>query len=145
MKQETVFEQEFNIRGGDYINGGEASCRINGILKDIGIDPDIILRTTVVSYEAEMNMVMYAEKGSIRLLVSPRRISLKVEDQGPGITDIEQAMRPGFSTATAKMREMGFGAGLGLPNIREHADKMTLQSSPGEGVCLEIELLLEAQ
>lgn len=135
---ETIFHEEFTIRGGDFANAGDASCRIRRILKDIGVDTDIIRRVAIASYEAEMNVVMYAKSGIMMLDVSPAQIMIKVEDQGQGIEDIELAMQPGFSTATPEMREMGFGAGMGLPNIKKNSDVFDIKSELGSGTRLKI-------
>lgn len=138
MKPKISFEQKFKIKGGDFINGGDASCRISTILKDIGVDPDIILRITVAAYEAEMNVVMYASKGTLKCLVSSDKVCLNVKDKGQGINDINLAMQQGYSTATEEMREMGFGAGMGLPNIKKNADIFNISSITGKGTNLDI-------
>ena len=133
-----IFKQDFKIKGGDFINGGDASCRIGNILKDVGIDPDIILRCTVAAYEAEMNVVIYARRGKMSFCLTTDQIIMTVEDKGKGIEDIGQAMVEGFSTATAEIREMGFGAGMGLPNIKKNSDIFTVTSRVGKGTKLEI-------
>jgi anti-sigma regulatory factor (Ser/Thr protein kinase) len=111
----------------------------------VGIDPDVILRLTVAAYEAEMNVVMYARKGTMDLRVTADKILLEVEDVGPGIEDIELAMKPGYSTATDEMREMGFGAGMGLPNMKKHADVFKINSRVGRGTRVEIVMNLNHQ
>jgi anti-sigma regulatory factor (Ser/Thr protein kinase) len=133
-----IFKQEFKIQGGDFINGGEASCQIGTILKEVGVDPDIILRCTVAAYEAEMNTVIYARKGTMYFSIDTNKIVLKVRDKGRGIVDIGQAMQKGYSTATEEIREMGFGAGMGLPNIKKNADIFNISSKVGKGTTLEI-------
>ena len=138
MKAKNNFTQIFNIDGGDFINGGQASCRIRDILKELGVLPDIILRVSVAAYEAEMNVVMYAIKGKIKFLMTADRIVLNIEDKGIGIEDVDLAMKPGYSTATEKMREMGFGAGMGLPNIKKNSDEFLLTSKLGKGTKLKI-------
>lgn len=145
MIPEIIFEQVFGIKGGDFINAGDASCQISNLLKDIGIDPDVILRLTVAAYEAEMNVVMYAQQGTMDLRVTPNKILLEVEDVGPGIEDIGLAMKPGYSTATDEMREMGFGAGMGLPNMKKHADVFKINSRVGKGTRVEIVMNLNHQ
>jgi len=111
---------------------------IKSLLKEIGIDHNILRRVAVAAYEAEMNVVMYAEKGVIRCTLTAVEIRLRVDDVGPGIPDIELALQPGYSTATAEMREMGFGAGMGLPNIKRNADMLNITSCMGKGTVLEI-------
>ncbi len=138
MIADVIYKQEFKIKGGDFVNGGDASCQIGNILKDVGIDPDIILRVTVAAYEAEMNVVIYARAGTMYFYITSDRISLKVEDEGRGIEDIQLAMKPGYSTATDEIREMGFGAGMGLPNIKKNADIFNIDSQVGKGTKLEI-------
>jgi len=133
-----IYNETFQILGGDFINGGEASIRIGDILKEVGIDPDIILRITVAAYEAEMNVVIYAQKGTMDFRITADRVSIKVEDQGIGIENIELAMQDGYSTASEEIREMGFGAGMGLPNIKENADAFYISSRVGKGTTLDI-------
>jgi anti-sigma regulatory factor (Ser/Thr protein kinase) len=138
MNDEYVLSQKFKIQGGDFGNAGKTSTSIKEILKEIGIDPSIVIRASIAVYEAEMNVVMYAKKGIITLNITPEKLHLKLEDEGQGIADIDQAMKEGFSTATHEMREMGFGAGMGLPNIKKNADKFEIASIPGEGTTLDI-------
>ena len=108
------------------------------MLKRLGVQPAVVRRVAIVSYEAEMNLVMYATRGKVLLNVSSEDITLRIEDEGPGIPDINLAMQEGYSTATAEMREMGFGAGMGLPNIRKNADEFNIRSELGQGTRLWI-------
>lgn len=124
------------------MNAGEPSCKIRIILKNIGVDAEIIRRVAIAAYEAEMNVVMYAEHGTMYLTVAPTEILLTVEDKGQGIDDVDLAMQPGYSTATEEMREMGFGAGMGLPNIRKNADVFRISSIVGQGTKLELKFNL---
>lgn len=132
------FHQQFKIKGGDFINAGESSCEIRNILKELGIDADIVRRTAIATYEAEMNVVMYAQDGTIDFSVNSKEITIIIEDHGCGIPDIDLAMQPGYSTATKEMREMGFGAGMGLPNIKKNADAFKISSHTGKGTKLQI-------
>ncbi len=145
MESEIVFQREFAVRGGDYVHGGSASCTIKSLLKEIGIDHNILRRVAVAAYEAEMNVVMYAERGVIRCTLTATEIRLRVDDVGPGIPDIEEAMQPGYSTATHEMREMGFGAGMGLPNIKKNADSFEIVSCVGGGTKLLIVIALNGK
>jgi anti-sigma regulatory factor (Ser/Thr protein kinase) len=138
MSDEHLLSQTFKINGGDFGNAGKTSTSIKEILKEIGIDPSIVIRASIAVYEAEMNVVMYAKKGIITLNITPEKLHLRLEDEGQGIADIDQAMKEGFSTATHEMREMGFGAGMGLPNIKKNADRFEIASTPGEGTTLDI-------
>lgn len=135
---EYVLSKRFEISGGDFSKAGTISTKIKEILQEIGIESSIIRRAAIASYEAEMNIVMYANSGRITLNITPEKLHLQLEDNGPGIEDIEKAMQEGFSTATDKMREMGFGAGMGLPNIKRNADRFEISSTPGEGTSLDI-------
>ncbi len=145
MATDALLEQEYAIEDGDFVNAGESSCKIRNMLREIGINSDIIRRIAIAAYEAEMNVVMYAERGTMRINVYRDRILLTVDDNGPGIEDIELAMRPGYSTATEEMREMGFGAGMGLPNMKKNADNFRITSKVGKGTKLEIKILLDGK
>ncbi|MCK4363480.1 MAG: hypothetical protein KAW85_01645, partial [Candidatus Aminicenantes bacterium] len=114
-------------------------------LQEIGIDSSITVRAAIASYEAEMNVVMYAHRAVLILNVTPEKLHLKLEDEGPGIENIDLAMKEGFSTATDEMREMGFGAGMGLPNIKKNADKFEISSIPGKGTSIDITICLDSK
>ncbi|MBN2209486.1 MAG: ATP-binding protein [Candidatus Coatesbacteria bacterium] len=145
MTSETVFSQGFDVEGGDFVRGGEASCRILEILKELAFPPSIVRRAGIAAYEAEMNIVMYADHGELDLTVTPDRIVIVAQDRGQGIPDIELAMQEGYSTATDEMREMGFGAGMGLPNIKRNSDDMEISSTVGEGTRVQIVIKAEKQ
>lgn len=138
MSEEYVLSQDFEIIGGDFSNAGKTSTSIKEILQEIGINPSIIIRASIAIYEAEMNVVMYAHSGTLTLSISPKKLHFKLLDKGPGIKNIDLAMKEGFSTATDEMREMGFGAGMGLPNIRKNADRFKITSTLGKGTALDI-------
>ena len=138
MPEDNVFEQSFLVKGGDFANAGEASCQVKEILKEIGVAPEIIRRIAIAAYEAEMNVVMYAREGEVRMTISPEMINLEIEDEGQGIENIDLAMQEGYSTATEEMREMGFGAGMGLPNMKKNADEFTITSEVGKGTKVTI-------
>lgn len=143
MSNENGLSQRFEITGGDFSNAGRTSTSIKEILQEIGIDPSIIVRASIAAYEAEMNVVMYAHRGVLTLNITPEKLHLKLEDEGPGIENTDLAMQEGFSTATDEMREMGFGAGMGLPNIKKNADKFEISSTPGKGTSLDIIICLD--
>lgn len=143
MSRENGLSQSFEIKGGDFGNAGSISTTIKEILQEIGIDSSIIRRTAIAAYEGEMNVVMYAKKGEVVLNLTPSKIQIRIEDEGPGIEDIELAMKEGFSTATEEMREMGFGAGMGLPNIEKNADRLEISSTPSKGTSLHITFYLD--
>lgn len=138
MKDEVLYRKRFYIQGRDFTNAGNASSQVKTVLKEIGIDPYVIRRTAIAAYEGEMNIVMYADKGELEFLIDREKIQLIFTDQGPGIEDINLAMQPGYSTAPPEMREMGFGAGMGLPNIMKNADKFQIESEVGKGTTLYI-------
>ncbi len=140
---ENELSHRFEIKGGDFSNAGRASTGIKEILQEIGIDSSITVRAAIASYEAEMNVVMYAHRAVLTLNVTPEKLHLKLEDEGPGIENIDLAMKEGFSTATDEMREMGFGAGMGLPNIKKNADKFEISSIPGKGTSIDITICLD--
>jgi len=128
----------FHIKGADFGKAGCVSLEIKDILHDLGVDLSIVRRAAIAAYEAEMNVVMYADKGEMILRLNPDIIRITIEDMGPGIKDIELAMQEGYSTATDQMREMGFGAGMGLPNIKKNADLFKLKSRVGQGTSYDI-------
>jgi serine/threonine-protein kinase RsbT len=130
---EELLRRTFGIEGRDYEHAGERSAEVTMILKDLDLDPNIVLRVGVVAFEAEMNVVMYAHRATLTFVLTDQEIAVDVDDDGPGIPDIELAMQPGYSTASDEMREMGFGYGLGLPNIKKNSDVFSLQSEVGKG------------
>jgi serine/threonine-protein kinase RsbT len=138
MNHTEVFSQDFDITGRDFSRAGSISTKIKEVLQEIGIVSPIITRTAIAAYEAEMNVVMYAKKGKLTFTLTPDMIQINIEDEGPGIEDIEKAMQEGFSTATQEMREMGFGAGMGLPNIKRNADTFEVKSILGKGTVYNI-------
>ena len=137
MMQEAL-ESTYSILGRDFANAGRVSTQIKDTLKRLGVHPAVVRRVAIVSYEAEMNLVMYATRGKILLNVSSEEITLRIDDEGPGIRDVSLAMQEGFSTATPEMRDMGFGAGMGLPNIKKNADEFNLSSDLGRGTRLHV-------
>lgn len=135
----------YRVAARDFSRAGEASSGLKRTLSRLGIHPQVIRRVTVATYEAEMNVVIFTDGGEIVADVRPDRIKVEVLDKGIGIPDIEKAMQPGFSTAPEWVREMGFGAGMGLPNIKACADEMKLESTIGVGTCLEIIIYLDEE
>jgi CBS domain-containing protein/anti-sigma regulatory factor (Ser/Thr protein kinase) len=133
---------QYEVPGGDFVRAGEASGKLKKTLARLGIDPRVVRRLAIATYEAEMNLVIYAGGGEIIAEVTPERIRVAVIDSGPGIPDVEKAMEPGFSTAPDWVRELGFGAGMGLPNINNCSDEMKLESTVGVGTQLEFVIYL---
>jgi anti-sigma regulatory factor (Ser/Thr protein kinase) len=138
VDEKPLYEGSFTVVGGNFDNAGEVSTNIKAILKKIGLSKDVIRKAALVAYESEINIVSYARKGMIRLRVVPECIMIEALDEGQGIPDIEQAMQPGFSTASQKIREMGFGAGMGLCNIRSFSDVFHISSEVGKGTHLRM-------
>jgi len=130
--------REFPIKEMDFERAGEASLQVRKILQEINANEDLVRRAAIACYEAEINAVVYGRDGVMSLEIDEDGIYIYVEDKGDGIPDIEQAMMEGFSTATEEIREMGFGAGMGLPNIMKNADEFTISSAVGEGTRLKI-------
>jgi anti-sigma regulatory factor (Ser/Thr protein kinase) len=128
----------YHITGGDFINAGKASSAVKGILKQLDVPAPLIKRVVIALYETEVNVAAHAYEGEIRVAIETDNIHIVVSDRGPGITDIQQAMQKGYSTASPEVREMGFGAGMGLPNIKKNSDKFSIVSTPGEGTTVEI-------
>ncbi len=126
----------FHVEGGDFTGAGTASSQVKKALKQINVDPSVIKRVVVALYEAEVNIAAHAFRGDIDVDIDPQRV------EGPGIADIERAMQKGFSTASQQVREMGFGAGMGLPNIKENSDELNITSEVGKGTVLEITINL---
>lgn len=133
----------YRVAAGDIIRAGEASSELRKTLSRLGIPPPIIRRVSVATYEAEMNIVIFSDGGEIVAEVRPNRIRVEALDKGEGIPDVEQAMQPGYSTAPPWVQEMGFGAGMGLPNIQACADVMKLESKVGIGTHLEIVIYIQ--
>ncbi|MGD2142973.1 MAG: CBS domain-containing protein [Anaerolineae bacterium] len=128
----------YRVAANDFSLAGEASSGLKKTLTRLGVHPRIIRRVAVATYEAEMNVVLWSEGGEIVAEVRPDQVKIEALDKGPGIPDPDQALQPGFSTAPEWVREMGFGAGMGLPNIQACADEMNLESTVGVGTHLEI-------
>jgi anti-sigma regulatory factor (Ser/Thr protein kinase) len=131
---------EYKVEGGDFTMAGIASSQVKKNLKKIGVDPSLVKRVVVALYEAEVNIAAHAYRGVIYVDISGDGIKLKLVDEGPGIADIPLAMTKGYSTASPEVREMGFGAGMGLPNISENADSFAIDSKVGVGTTLYIEI-----
>lgn len=125
--------------------GGEISSSIRSDLYKIGLPGSIVRRAAIAAYEAEMNLLSYAEGGVFTLLVNPETLNMKIEDNGPGIPDVKKAMEPGFSTAPNWVRELGFGAGMGLQNIKNCSDNFKINSTVGEGTVLYIDINMEEE
>lgn len=131
-------EFHFEVCGEDYSLAGSASGHIKKKLNQLGLPALIVRKTAIVMYEAEINMVIHAGGGVVDVFINPDDIKIVLKDEGPGIPDIDKAMEAGYSTASDKARELGFGAGMGLPNIRKNSDDLRIESSVGKGTTVTI-------
>ncbi len=126
----------YEVSGEDFTRAGEASGAVKKRLKSLGFNPDAIRRTAIAMYEAEINMVIHADGGFCDVDIYPDRIEILLSDHGPGIPDVEKAMQEGYSTAPDNVRSLGFGAGMGLPNIKKYSDEMRIETTIGVGTNL---------
>ena len=131
-----LLSHDFQIEGSNFASAGMVSTQVKSILKKIGLDPMLVRRVAISTYEGEMNVVMHATRAKVSLIVTPQSIEVVIDDEGKGIPDVELAMQEGFTTATEEMRAMGFGSGMGLPNIKKNADDMNVTSEVGKGTKL---------
>ena len=128
-----LLRESYEIQGRNFDKAGEVSGEIKVLLRELGINAACLRRLVIVAFEAEMNVVMYAQRGTMTLILNEKDLSLVVRDEGPGIPDINLALQEGFSTASDEMREMGFGFGMGLPNMKKNSDEFRIKSEVGKG------------
>ena len=140
MNDQVVFT--FDVDGEDFTSAGHASMQVKKNLRQLGINPDIIRRVSIAMYEGEINMVIHARGGVATVSVSEEYVEIILKDEGPGISDIEQAMQEGFSTAPDTIRTLGFGAGMGLPNMKRYTDYMNIESEVGVGTTITMRVNL---
>lgn len=133
-----LYKNSFDVEGGNFNNAGAVSTQVKSILKNIGLPNNVIRKAAIACYESEINIVSYARQGVINLIVTPKSVEFDIADEGPGIPDIELAMEQGYSTADRQIREMGFGAGMGLYNIKCSSDIFNLTSEVDKGTFLKI-------
>jgi anti-sigma regulatory factor (Ser/Thr protein kinase) len=138
-----LLQQKFQIEGNDFSKAGYVSTEVKSMLKKIGVDPVLIRSVAISCYEAEMNVFMHALRAKVDLTVTPRLIEVMLTDEGKGIPDVEQAMQEGFTTATDDQRALGFGSGLGLPNIKRNTDELQVTSEVGKGTTLVMRFFLQ--
>ena len=131
----------FDVDGDNFSSAGEASVQVKRMLRQIGIPADVIRRVSVAMYEGEINMVIHADGGNADVVVEPGKIEIILADRGPGIADIELAMTEGYSTAPENVRSLGFGAGMGLPNMKRYTDDMKIESVVGQGTTVTMTVL----
>lgn len=131
-------ELNFAIRGNDFVNAGEASSHMKKALSRLGLSPSVVKRAAIAMYEAELNAMIHGDGGEAEVQIFSDHVQIRICDQGPGIPDVGLAMQEGWSTAPDLAREMGFGAGMGLPNIKKNADEMQIETVIGQGTTLTI-------
>ena len=134
MTESLIFR--YDVDGGNFTSAGQASVHVKKNLRQLGIDPETIRRVSIAMYEGEINMVIHAGGGEAEVIVSDSSITIILKDTGPGIANIEQAMQEGFSTAPDNIRSLGFGAGMGLPNMKRYTDRMEIDSAVGVGTTI---------
>jgi len=140
--EKLLLTHEFSIEGNDFANAGMVSTEVKSSLKKIGFDPKLVRRVAISTYEGEMNVVMHAKRAKVSLLVTPKLVEVVIDDEGGGIPDVELAMQEGFTTATEEMRAMGFGSGMGLPNIKKNSDELDIKSEVGKGTKLKMRFFI---
>jgi len=133
-----LMSNAYDVRAGEFQTAGDASASIKRKLKQIGIDSTVLRRIAVASYEAELNLIIHSDGGRLMLEMTPDTIILTSADVGPGIADISKAMQEGFSTASEEARDLGFGAGMGLPNMKRNADEFSIESEVGTGTRIQM-------
>lgn len=130
----------FDVAGDNFVEAGAASGNVKKVLRQIGVDPAVIRKVAIAMYEGEINMVIHANGGTADIEITPKAITVILQDHGPGIPDIDLAMTAGYSTATEQARELGFGAGMGLPNMKSYSDDMKITTKLGVGTRVEMRI-----
>lgn len=143
MERIAGFNEVYPVAAGDFASAGEVSGRIKRIMKQLGLPSQIVRRASVATYEVELNLVIHSYGGDIELDISSSELKITARDTGPGIPDISLAMQEGYSTASEEARSMGFGAGMGLPNMQRNASEFDIQSTVGVGTTIKMRFSLE--
>ena len=133
-----VMKLHYEVDGNDFTRAGETSSKVKKTLNQLGFSPDVVRKVAIAMYEGEINMVIHADGGTIDVEISPERIEIVIKDVGPGIADIEKAMQKGYSTAGQNVRELGFGAGMGIPNMQKYSDQMDIETVVGKGTTVRL-------
>lgn len=139
---EDVITLTYTVSPDDFTRAGEASSDVKGKLKQIGVKPEVVRKAAIAMYEGEINMVIHAGGGKITVSITPKRIEMVLADVGPGIADVKQAMQEGFSTAPDEIRSLGFGAGMGLPNMKKYSDELMIDTRLGVGTTIRMAVWL---
>lgn len=133
---------KYTVDGEDFTRAGEASSNVKGKLKQMGVNPEVVRKVAIAMYEGEINMVVHAKGGDITVEVTPKEIIMILKDRGPGIPDVDKAMQAGFSTATENIRSLGFGAGMGLPNMKKYSDELKIDTELGVGTTVTMKVYI---
>ena len=133
LKANDTIKLEYTVSGEDFTRAGEASSDLKNLLKQLGVSPDVVRKVSIAMYEGEINMVIHAYGGIITVYISRTEVTMILKDSGPGIPDIDKAMQAGYSTAPDNIRSLGFGAGMGLPNMKKYSDDMKIDTKLGVG------------
>ena len=139
----TILKNIYDVRAGEFQTAGDASANIKRKLKQIGIGSTVLRRIAVASYEAELNLIIHSDGGQLSIEMTPDQILLTSADVGPGIADLDKAMQEGYSTASEEARGLGFGAGMGLPNMKRNADGFSIESEVGKGTTIQMRFALK--
>lgn len=129
----------YTVNGDDFTRAGETSSKVKKTLNQLGFNPEVVRKVAIAMYEGEINMVIHADGGDIDVDICPEKIVVVMKDVGPGISDVDMAMTEGFSTADHSVRELGFGAGMGLPNMKKYSDSMKIETEIGKGTTVTLE------
>ncbi len=132
----------YEISGDDFTRAGEASSDVKKKLKQLGVSPEVVRKVAIAMYEGEINMVIHANGGAITVEITPKKIRMILDDVGPGIPDVDLAMQAGYSTAPDEVRSLGFGAGMGLPNMKKYTDTMEIDTRIGEGTKITMVVMI---
>ncbi len=132
-----------NIEKRNFQRAGEASSKLKDILRKLGLNSKLIRRTSIITYELEMNVIIHSEGGFIEVSIKREEITVIVKDKGPGIKDLKKAFQPGYSTASDEIRKLGFGAGMGLNNVQSYSDKLNIKTESGKGTTIEAKIKIE--
>jgi serine/threonine-protein kinase RsbT len=141
--QMNTLKWNYEVDGSDFTRAGEASSNVKKNLRKLGVSPEVIRKVSIALYEGEINMVIHADGGSITVEMSPQKIDMVLADTGKGIPDIAQAMQEGWSTAPDEVRSLGFGAGMGLPNMKKYSDEMRIESTVGVGTTVYMTVYIQ--
>ena len=134
-----VMKLHYEVNGDDFTRAGETSSKVKKTLNQLGFNPEVVRKVAIAMYEGEINMVIHADGGDIDVAIAPERIKVVMKDVGPGIPDLDMAMTEGFSTADHSVRELGFGAGMGLPNMKKYSDSLNIETEIGKGTTVTLE------